>query len=385
MKQHYLDHNATTPLDPAALEAMLPYLREHHGNPSSIHAAGRRARAAVDRSRESLASLIGAKSKEIIFTSGGTESDNLAIQGTAWNLRERGRHIITCATEHHAVLHPCRELEKHGFEIDTLKVDSLGHIDLDQLEQSIRPDTILVSLMSANNETGTRHPIPEIAKICRNKRVRFHCDAIQSFGKDSLHVDDWGVDLLSLAAHKFHGPKGVGLLYARSGTPLQPVITGGSHENERRAGTENVAGIVGMAAAAEIAEEKREKESIRLFELVELLWKEIEASVPDVQRNGDPADRIGNTLNISFKKCAGEALLVAMDLGGLAVSSGSACMVGSVQPSHVLKAMGIETSLIHATVRFSFGRENRREDIPEIASRITKVVERHRSVMERKV
>ncbi len=357
---------------------MQPYLEEHFGNPSSIHSFGRTARIALDQARQELADLIGAKSKEIVFTSGGTESNNLAIFGTAHAFQKKGKHIITCATEHHAVLHPCKRLELEGFEITYLPVDSFGQIDLKVLEKSFRSDTILVSIMSANNETGTLQPIQKIGALCKEKKVIFHCDAIQSFGKEHVNVDPWNIDLLSLTAHKFYGPKGAALLYIRSGIAIDPTQLGGFHENERRAGTENVAAIVGMATAARLAAKEAEKENERLFDLTEKLWQAISTSIHGVYRNGHPTQRIGNTLNVSFEHCDGEGLLIGLDLESVAVSSGSACMVGSVQPSHVLQAMGVDKKLIRATVRFSLGTGSQEKDIPEVSQRLERVVQRLR-------
>jgi cysteine desulfurase len=375
---YYLDYNATTPVDAAVASALLPYLQGGFGNPSSVHVYGRTARAAIDEARDSVANLLGAKSKEIVFTSGGTESNNLAIFGATRTFRSKGNHIITCATEHHAVLHPCERLSHEGFEVTVLPVDSQGHFSLDLLKSAFRPSTILVSIMSANNETGTRHPIREIGKLCRERSVAFHCDAIQSFGKESVNVEDWNVDLLSLTAHKFYGPKGSGLLYVRTGLMIAPMCLGGFHENERRAGTENVPGIVGLAKAAQIASEKTIAENKRLFAFTEKLWKSFSLGIPGIHRNGDPSDRIGNTLNVSFEGCDGEGLLMGLDLEGICVSSGSACMVGSIQPSHVLKAMGLNEKLSRATVRFSAGQDSKEEDIPSITERVLRVIQRLR-------
>jgi len=377
-KPVYLDCNATTPLLPEAVRAMRPFLEEEYGNPSSIHSWGRAARAAVDEARTQLAGLIGAKSKEIVFTSGGTESNNLAIFGIAHALRKKGRHIITCATEHHAVLHPCKRLESEGFEVTYLQVDPFGCLDIGRLARAMRPETILISIMSANNETGTCHPVPEIGALCRSHKIAFHCDAIQSFGKETVNVEEWNTDLLSIAAHKFYGPKGAGLLYVRSGTPIEAVQLGGFHENERRAGTENVAAIVGMAAAAKIVSEKTGTEKHHLFALTEKFWGELFTAVPNIHRNGHPTQRLGNTLNVSFENCDGEGLLMGLDLEGVAVSSGSACMVGSIQPSHVLRAMGMNEALIRATVRFSHGSDSREDEIPDVVARVARVVERLR-------
>jgi cysteine desulfurase len=376
----YLDYNATTPLLPEVREAMLPYLGNSFGNPSSVHSFGRETRAAIDQARDDLSALIGAKSKEIVFTSGGTESNNLAICGVARSAQGKGNHIVTCTTEHHAVLHPCEQRSKEGFRTTYLAVDSLGKISLNELRNAISSDTILVSIMSANNEIGTLHPIREIGQYCREQGVLLHCDAIQSFGKEKIDVNTWNVDLLSIAAHKFYGPKGVGALYVRTGTKISPVQLGGFHENERRAGTENVAGIVGMSKAAQSVSQQMEIENKRLFELTEILWKKLSSSISGIRRNGDPINRLGNTLNISFEKCDGESLIVALDLEGVAVSSGSACMVGSIQPSHVLKAMGIDEKIARATVRFSLGKDSQEKDIPEIVKRVERVVERLRKL-----
>lgn len=374
----YLDYNATTPLAPEAARAMRPFFEDDFGNPSSMHSFGRAARMAVDRAREQLAALLGAQPKEILFTSGGTESNNLALSGAARALHAKGRHIVTCAAEHHAVLHPCQRLAREGFEVTLLPVDQHGVIRLDDLARALRPDTILVSIMSANNETGTRQPVAEIGRLCRERGIVFHCDAIQSFGKERVLPQDWQVDLLSLAAHKFYGPKGTGLLYIRSGVRIEPVQVGGAHENDRRAGTENVPGMVGLAAAAQQAAARAETENQRLFDLTENLWTKLSHSIPDIRRNGHPANRLGNTLNVSFSGCDGEGLIVGLDLDGVAVSSGSACMVGSLQPSHVLQAMGIEDGLIRATVRFSLGAGSKEAHLPEITRRVTRVVERLR-------
>lgn len=379
MKRIYADHNATTPLDPAVLEAMLPYLREHFGNASSVHVFGREARAAVDDARVRIAKLLGAQEGEIVFTGGGTEADNAAVFGVARALRKKGRHIVTSSIEHHAVLHACQYLEKTGeCEVTYLPVSRDCLVDPVDLQKAIRKDTVLVSAMSANNETGTIQPVKELAAICRERGVTFHTDAVQSFGKMPVNVGDWGVDLLSIAAHKFYGPKGVGVLYARRGTKVDPMLFGGSHENDRRAGTENVAGIVGMAKAAELAMAKMGEEQCRLFGLCEKLGDEIAARVSGSHRNGHAKLRIGNTINFSFEGCEEEGLLLGLDLEGVAVSSGSACAVGSLEPSHVLRAMGLSHELARAAVRFSFGKSNTEADIEVIVNALEKVVGRLR-------
>ena len=380
MRRIYADHNATTPLDPQVLEVMLPYLREHFGNASSVHTFGREARAAIDDVRVRLAKLLGAQEGELVFTGGGTEADNTAIFGVVRAQRKRGRHIITSAIEHHAVLHACQYLEKTGeCEITYLPVSRECLVDPGALRQSIRNDTVLVSIMSANNETGTIQPVKELAAVCGERGVTFHTDAVQSFGKQVVSVNDWGVDLLSIAAHKFYGPKGVGALYARRGVKLDPLLFGGSHENDRRAGTENVAAIVGMARAAELAAERMEEEQGRLFALTEKLGDRILQCVGGAHRNGHPKLRIGNTINFSFEGCEEEGLLLGLDLEGVAVSSGSACAVGSLEPSHVLKAMGLPHELARAAVRFSFGKSNTVEDVDYIVESLDRVVERLRA------
>ena len=380
MRRVYADHNATTPLDPQVLEAMLPYLRNHFGNASSVHIFGREARAAIDDVRVRLAQLLGAQESEIVFTGGGTEADNAAVFGVVRAQRKKGRHIITSRIEHHAVLHACQYLEKTGEgEVTYLPVSHDCLVNPDDLRQAIRKDTVLVSIMSANNETGTIQPVKDLGAICRKHGVTFHTDAVQSFGKQAVGVDDWGVDLLSVAAHKFYGPKGVGALYIRRGTKLDPVLFGGSHENERRAGTENVAAIVGMAKAAELATATMDEEQGRLFELTEKLGEGIAQRVRDVHRNGHARQRIGNTINFSFAGCEEEGLLLGLDLEGVAVSSGSACAVGSLEPSHVLQAMGLSHELSRAAVRFSLGKGNTAEDVNYILEALVRVVERLRA------
>jgi len=379
MKRIYADYNATTPLDPRVFDAMLPYLREHFGNASSVHVFGRETRAAIDDARVRLAALLGAQEGEIVFTGGGTEADNMAVFGVARALRKKGRHIVTSSIEHHAVLHACQYLEKTGeCEVAYLPVNRECVVDPDDLRKAIRKDTVLVSVMSANNETGTIQPIKELAAICRERGVVFHTDAVQSFGKQPVQVSDWGVDLLSIAAHKFYGPKGVGALYIRRGTKVDPLLFGGSHENDRRAGTENVAAIVGLAKAAELATATMGEEQCRLFGLCDRLAAGIAERIGGAHRNGHPTQRIGNTINFSFEGCEEEGLLLGLDLEGVAVSSGSACAVGSLEPSHVLKAMGLPHELARAAVRFSFGKNSTAEDANYIIEALGRVVERLR-------
>ena len=371
----YLDYNATTPLAPEAFAAMRPFLEAHFGNPSSIHAAGRETRAAIDDARDRLAHLLGARPHEIIFTGGGTEADNLAVIGLARAQVSRGKHIITCATEHHAVLHACEHLQKkEGYRVTWLPVDARGRVDAGRLADAITAETTLVSIMSANNETGTLQPVREISAVCRERGVLFHSDAIQSFGKEPLAARDF--DALSLAAHKFHGPKGAGLLYLRAGLSVERLQHGGSHENERRPGTENTAAIVGLARAAELAWATMDSERPRQAALREQLWQGIRAAFPHAVRNGGPEHCLANTLNVSFPGLDGESLLINLDLAGICVSSGSACMVGSILPSHVLLAMGVAPELARATVRFSLGKETTAGEIETTISRLPAIFSR---------
>jgi cysteine desulfurase len=371
----YLDYNATTPLAPAALEAMLPFLRDEFGNPSSIHAHGRRTRAAIDDARDRLAALLGARPHEIVFTSGGTESVNLGILGLA--LAGRGRHLVTTATEHHAVLHAMEFLHtRHGFDLTVLPVDAGGRVDPGRLATALRPDTVLVSIMSANNETGVLQPIHELAAICRERNVLFHSDMVQSFGKEPVAPHELGITAMSIAGHKFYGPKGVGVLFLKAGTPLVTLHHGGAHENQRRPGTENVAAIAGMAAAAELVHQEMEATQERQRELRDWLWEGIRSEFPAAIRNGDPENCLANTLNVSFPGADGETLLMGLDMEGVSVSSGSACMVGSVQPSHVLIAMGVPPEIAQATVRFSLGKPTTFADIETALTALARVLER---------
>src|SRR5207249_1748004 len=354
----YLDYNATTPLCDSAREAMLPYLDRHFGNPSSVHAAGREARAAIDDARDKLARLLHVKPHEIIFTGGGTESCNLAVLGLARCRMERGGHVISEKTEHHAVLHAVEHLEKHeGFEVTWLDTSNDGIVDLDQLAESIRPETRLVAIMTANNETGAIQPMREISKICHERGVLLHSDMVQSFGKIDIDPASAGVDAASFAAHKFYGPKGAGFLFLRSGLSLQPVLFGGAHENQRRPGTENVPAIAGMAAAAEFALTNRQAEQDRQSKLRDEFWNLISQNVPGAKLNGEDAPRLANTLNVSLLGLDSEMLLIALDLKGVCASSGSACMVGSDSASHVLLAMGLPVERARSAVRFSLGKQ----------------------------
>ena len=371
----YLDYNATTPLCDAAREAMQPYLGRHFGNPSSVHTAGRDARAAIDNSRDKLAGLLRVKPHELIFTSGGTESCNLAVLGLARRQSSRAAHIISAKTEHHAVLNAVEHLEKHeNVEVTWLNVARDGIVDLDQLSKSIRPDTRLVSIMAANNETGVIQPIRKISQICREHSVLLHTDMVQAFGK--MNVDLSLVDAASFAAHKFYGPKGVGFLYLRSGLSIQPILFGGAHENARRPGTENVAAIAAMAAAAEWTLRDRESEQERQAELRDDLWTRISENVPDAKQNCQNSPRLANTLNVSLLGLESEMLLIALDLEGVSASSGSACMVGSVVASHVLLAMGLPIERARSAVRFSLGKWTTADEINRAGDAMRKIVDR---------
>ena len=373
----YLDYNATTPLCPPALEAMQSFLDRHYGNPSSVHAAGREARAGVDDARDRLADLIGAKPHELVFTSGGTESNNLAVLGLARAHRDRGRHLICASTEHHAVLHAFEHLGKREeFEVTLLPVDDRGRVDPDELGRAIRADTILVSIMIANNETGVLQPMEELANVCESRGILLHSDMVQSFGKLETHLAESGLAAASFAAHKFHGPKGAGLLYLRAGLPIEAVQFGGAHENQRRPGTENVPAIAGMAAAAEWALRDRPREQGRQSELRDRLWTHIAESFPTATQNGDAAHRLANTLNVSFAGSSSETILMALDLEGVCASSGSACMVGSVVASHVLLAMGLPESLASSAVRFSLGHETTEDEIDRAGNIIARIMNR---------
>jgi cysteine desulfurase len=376
----YLDYNSTTPVDAAVLAAMLPYLCEKFGNASSIHSAGQTARAALDRARESVAALIGAKPAEIVFTSGGTEADNLAIFGVIAASAAARKHIITTAIEHHAVLNSCQALEKAGVAVTFVPVGHDGIVDPEDIRRALRPETILISVMHTNNELGTIQPIEEIGKIAADADVYFHSDAVQSAGKLPLDAGRLGVDLLSISAHKIYGPKGVGALFVRSGTPLEPQFHGGHHERDRRPGTENVPGIVGLGKAAELARLILAADTERITALRDRLEDALLAAVPSVRVNGDRTRRVGNTTNLTFAGAGGEALLIALDLQGVAVSTGAACSSGAVEPSHVLLAAGLSPDEARSSLRFSLGRPTTPEEIDHAIAVIPDVVERLRSI-----
>src|SRR6266566_5044431 len=371
----YLDYNATTPLCDEAREAMLLYLDRHFGNPSSVHAAGREARAAIDDARDKLAALLRVKPHELIFTSGGTESCNLAVLGLARCPSSSGGHVISNKAEHHAVLNALEYLEKReNLEVTWLNVSRDGIVDLDQLAAAIRPETRLVSIMTANNETGVIQPMREISQICRECGVLLHSDMVQAFGK--IDTDLSLLDAASFAAHKFYGPKGAGFLFLRSGLSIQPIMFGGAHENERRPGTENVAAIAGMAAAADWALRDRADEQNREAQLRDELWRRIAEIFPEAQQNGEISHRLANTLNASFTGIDSETMLMALDLEGVCASSGSACMVGSVVASHVLLAMGLPIERARSAVRFSLGKWTTADEIKAAGDAVQKIVER---------
>ncbi len=382
MRPIYLDNAATTPVDPRVLEAMLPYFTEHFGNAASRnHPYGWEAEQAVEKAREQIARVIGAEAKEIVFTSGATESDNIATKGVAWMYRDKGNHLITQATEHKAVLDSCKYLEQQGFRVTYLPVGRTGRIDLDQLRDAITPETVVVSIMAANNEIGTIQPIAEIGAICREKGVLFHTDACQAFGKIPLDVQSMNIDLLSCSAHKIYGPKGIGALYVRRKNPrvrAEPVVHGGGHERGMRSGTLNVPGIVGFGRAAEICREEMTAESRRVGELRDRLWAALSERLDHVYRNGDPQHGLPNILNASFAFVEGESLMMSMK--ELAVSSGSACTSASLEPSYVLRATGIGDDLAHCSIRFSLGRFNTRDEIDQAIERVTAAVKKLREM-----
>ncbi|MDA2912951.1 cysteine desulfurase NifS [Acidobacteriia bacterium AH_259_A11_L15] len=385
MRRVYLDYNATTPLAPEVVQAMLPFLTEEYGNASSIHSVGQRARAAVEQARAQVAALIGAREKEIVFTSGGTEADNLAVRGVVEAAErprkpESGKHVVTSTIEHHAVLNTCQALEAEGVAVTYVPVNSAGLIDPEEVRRALTPDTVLISIMHANNELGTVQAIAEIARIARGRKIPFHTDAVQAVGKLPVNVREWGVDLLSLSAHKICGPKGVGALWVRRGMRLKPLFFGGHHERDRRPGTENVPGIVGLGAAAELAGARRAEEAVRVKSLRDELESRILARVPHATVNGDRQQRTPNTSNISFEFVEGEALVIALDLKGIACSTGAACSAGAVEPSHVLTAIGLSPEGAHGSLRFSLGRQTTREDIDYVAETLPAVVEHLREL-----
>jgi len=380
MKRIYMDHNATTPLREDVLEAMLPYLRGEFGNASSLHFFGIRARRAVEAGREKVAAALGAQPREIIFTGCGTESDNQAIKGVAFANRGKGDHIITSRIEHKAVLQTCQYLEKHGFQVTYLPVDEYGLVNPDDVAQAITGRTVLVSVMFANNEVGTIQPSAAIAQVCRERGVYFQTDAVQVVGKLPIDVGELGVDLLSLSAHKFYGPKGVGALYVRQGVKVDPLLHGGHQERGRRAATENVAGIVGLGRALELRLGEMDTEAEWLAALRERLYAGLLARVHHVYLNGHPTERLPGTLNVCFEYIEGEGIIMGLDLAGVAVSSGSACTSAELSPSHVLLAMGVPPAVAQGSIRFGLGRENSDADVDYVLEKLPPIVERLRAM-----
>lgn len=374
MKRIYLDHSATTHVDTRVLEAMLPYFSEKFGNASSLHSFGQEAAETLAISRELVAVALGAKPSEIIFTSGGTESDNLAIKGAAYMHSSKGRHIITSVIEHPAVLRTCEELEREGFEVTYVPADSEGILDLKFLEDSIRHDTILISIMHANNEIGTIQPIKKISDLISGRETILHTDAVQSVGKIPTDVNQLGVDMLSISSHKLHGPKGVGALYLRSGVNIMPLVQGGGHERGLRPGTENIPGIVGFAKAMSISKDQLEEDSKHMQHLRDSMIKKIQSRIPHVRLNGHEKTRLPNNVNMSFRHVEGESLLMLLDMNGVAVSTGSACSSKSQKASHVLTAIDPGVEYIHGSLRFTLGRENSMEEIDIVVDLLEEAV-----------
>lgn len=376
----YLDNAATTKVADSVVDAMLPYFKEYYGNASSIYQLGAKSKEALDESREYIAGTLGAKTNEIYFTAGGSESDNWAIKATADAYAQKGKHIITSAIEHHAVLHTCEYLEKHGYEVTYVGVDENGVIKLDELKAAIRPDTILISVMFANNEIGTIQPIKEIGEIAKEHDILFHTDAVQAYAQVPINVDEMHIDMLSASGHKLNGPKGIGFLYIRKGIKIRSFVHGGQQERGRRAGTENIPGIVGLAAAAKrsfsMLEEKMQKE----IELRDYLISRIEAEIPYCRLNGDRKKRLPNNVNFSFQFIEGESMLILLDSKGIAASSGSACTSGSLDPSHVLLAIGLPHEIAHGSLRLTLSEENTKEEMDYVVEQLAAILERLRSM-----
>lgn len=375
-----MDNAATTAVRPEVVEVMTEYMTRHFGNPSSVHWFGREARRGLDRAREQVAALMGAGPEEIVFTSGGTEADNLVLKGMAELHGVKGRHIITSAVEHHAILHTCEYLEKLSLHVTYLAVDEYGAVDPADVAHALRPETILVSVMLGNNEVGTLQPVKEIAAICRERGVPVHTDAVQAMGQIEVNVDDLGVDFLSCSSHKIYGPKGIGALYVRKGRRVVPQAHGGGHERKRRAGTENLPGIVGFGLAAELSRRELTDRARHLTHLRERLVSGILERIPDSRLNGHPTNRLPNNCNVSIAYVEGESMLLNLDLHGIAASSGSACTSGSLEPSHVLLAMGLGHELAHGSLRFSLGRTNTEEEVDYVLETLGPIVERLRAM-----
>ena len=380
MKRIYLDYAATTPTDPLVIEAMQPYFFEKFGNPSSIHSFGQEAKKGMEDSRQITASFLGAQPEEIIFTSGGTESDNYALKGVAYALKEKGNHIITTQIEHHAITETCKNLEKNGFKITQVGVDAFGMVDPEDIKKAITDKTILISVMHANNEIGTIQPIAEIGKIAKEKEIYFHTDAVQTVGHIPVDVNKLNVDLLALSAHKFYGPKGVGALYVRKGTRLERFLDGGDQERNRRASTQNTPGIVGLGKALELCTERMDKEAKAQILLRDNLIKEIDKHIPDSRLNGHPTQRLPNNANFSIKYIEGESMLINLDMVGIAASTGSACTSTSLEPSSVLLAIGLTHEVAHGSLRFSMGRWTKKEDIEYLIEQLPAIVAKLRAM-----
>lgn len=379
-KSIYLDHNATTYVEPAVVEAMLPYFTEKFANPSSIYSISEDVNSDIQIAREKIQELLHAKNGKLIFTGGGSESDNLAIKGYAYANKNKGKHIITSQIEHHAVLHTCEQLEKEGFTVTYLPVNNLGLINLDELKKAIKDDTILITIMYANNETGVIQPMQEIITLAHEHKIAVHTDAVQIIGKYEINVEALGIDLLSFSAHKFYGPKGVGGLFVKKGIKINNIIQGGGQEFKLRAGTENTAGIIGTAKALEIAMKNWKEEWDKESSLRNILEKKLLELIPESQINGDTENRLANTLNIIIKYIEGESMLLMLNNNNIYASSGSACTSGSLDPSHVLLAMGIPHEHAHGSLRFSLGRKNTKEDIDKVIEVLPKIVEKLRAM-----
>lgn len=380
MKNIYFDNAATTKLDDEVLKEMLPYLKDNYGNPSSIYKLGREARKAIEDSREKIAKVLNCKANEIYFTAGGSESDNTAIKGIAKANKKRGNHIITSKIEHPAVLETCKQLEKEGFEITYISVDEKGIVDLEELKKSIKPTTILITIMFANNEIGTIQPIEEIGKIAKGNNIYFHTDSVQAVGSIKIDVQKLNIDSLSLSGHKFYGPKGVGALYVKTGVPFEKFISGGHQERNKRAGTENVTGIVGIGKAIELAYENLDEHNKKIKELRDYYVKQVEEKIPYIKINGDMEKRLPGNSNISFRFIEGEGLLLNLDLKGICASSGSACTSGSLDPSHVLLAIGLPHEIAHGSLRVSIGKYNTKEEIDYLIENLMEIVTRLREM-----
>ncbi len=376
----YLDNAATTAILPEVLDKMMPYLTEYYGNPSSVYGLAGVSKEAIDKSRKTIADFIGAKENEIYFTAGGSESDNWAIKSAALAKKAKGKHIITTKIEHHAVLHTCEFLEKNGYEVSYIDVDEDGVVKLDELKKAIRPDTILISVMFANNEIGTIQPIKEIGRIAKENGILFHTDAVQAFGHLRINVDELNIDMLSASGHKFHGPKGAGIMYIRNSVKLEPLIHGGAQERKRRAGTHNVPGIVGMGAAIELADKNLEANAEKEIAIRDHLIERVMKEIPHVKLNGHKTNRLPNNANFSFSFIEGESMLMMLDAKGICCSSGSACTSGSLDPSHVLLAIGLPHEIAHGSLRVSMSEETTMEDIDYLVDNLKAIVERLRSM-----